>query len=74
MFFCLVMSVEQRKNSRSPRRVEPQGSDALPLSHRDFTASGVCYDVHIKRVLHTAMISNVNSVIFVDTNKRDDKF
>ena len=74
MFFCLVMSVEQKKNSESPRGIEPQGSDALLLNHRDFTASGVFYEVHIKRVLHIAMISNVNSVMFVDTNKKDGKF
>ena len=49
-------------------------SDALPLSHRDSTVSEVYYDVHMARVLHTARISNVDSVMFVDRNKRDGKF
>ena len=49
-------------------------SDALPLSHRDSTVSEVYYEVHMTRVLHTARISNVDSVMFVDRNKRDGKF
>ena len=49
-------------------------SDALPLSHRDSAVSEVYYDVHMARVLHTARISNVESVMFVDRNKRDGKF
>ena len=46
----------------------------LPLSHRDSTVSEVYYEVHMTRVLHTARISNVDSVMFVDRNKRDGKF
>ena len=49
-------------------------SDALPLSHRDSTVSEVYYEVDMTRVLHTARISNVDSVMFVDRNKRDGKF
>ena len=49
-------------------------SDALPLSHRDSTVSEVYFEVHMTRVLHTARISNVDSVMFVDGNKRDGKF
>ena len=49
-------------------------SDALPLSHIDSAVSEVYYDVHMARVLHTARISNVESVMFVDRNKRDGKF
>ena len=49
-------------------------SDALPLSHRDSTVSEVYYEVHLTSVLHTASISNVDSVMFVDRNKRDVKF
>ena len=49
-------------------------SDALPLSHRDSTVSEVYYEVHMTRVLHTAMISNVDSVMFVDRNKRESQF
>ena len=41
-------------------------SDALPLSHRDSTVSEVQYEVHMTRVLHTAWIRNVDSVIFVN--------
>ena len=47
-------------------------SDAL--SHRDSTVSGVYYEVHMTSVLHTARISSVDGVVFVDGNKRDDKF
>ena len=49
-------------------------SDALPLSHRDSTVSKVYYEVHMTRALHTARISNVNSIMFVVRNKRDGKF
>ena len=49
-------------------------SEALPLSHRDSTVSDVYYKVHVTRVLPTARISNVDSVMFVDRNKRDGKF
>ena len=49
-------------------------SDALPLSHRDPMVSEVYYEVHMTRVLHTSWISNVDSVMFVDRNKRDGEF
>ena len=49
-------------------------SDALPLSHRDSTVSEIYYEVHMTHVLHTAKISNVDSVMFVDRNKRNGKF
>ena len=39
--------------------------DTLVLSHRDFGVSEVCYEVHMPRFLHTARISNVDSVMFV---------
>ena len=45
-------------------------SDALPLSHRDSTVGEVFYEVYMTRVLHTARISNVDSVMFVDRNER----
>ena len=41
-------------------------SDALPLSHRDSMVSEVSDEVHMTRVLRTARISNVDSVIFVN--------
>ena len=43
-------------------------SDALTTSHRDSKVS----EVYMTHVLHTARISNVDSVIFVDGNKRDN--
>ena len=49
-------------------------SCALPLSHRDSTVSKVYYEVHMTHILHTARVSNVDSVMFVDRNKRDGKF
>ena len=68
-----------RKNSESPWGIEPQtfgilSSDALPLSHRDSAVSEVYYEVHMTHVLHTTRNSNVNSIVFVDRNKRDGKF
>ena len=41
-------------------------SDALQLSLRDSTVSEVYYEVHMTRVLHTARISNVDSVMFAN--------
>ena len=46
-------------------------SDALPLSHRDSTVSEVCNEVHMTRVLHTARISDVDGVMFVDGKIRE---
>ena len=40
-------------------------SDALLLSHRDSSVSKVYYEVRMTRVLHTARISNVDSVMFL---------
>ena len=60
------------RNQTSDLRISR--SDALPLSHRDSTVSEVYFEVHMTRVLHTARISNVDSVMFVDRNKRDGKF
>ena len=62
MFFRLVTSVGQRKNSESPSDLR---SDALPLSHKDSSVNGVYYEVLMTRVLHTARISNVDSVMFL---------
>ena len=60
------------RNQTSDLRISR--SDALPLSQRDSTVSEVYFEVHMTRVLHTARISNVDSVMFVDGNKRDGKF
>ena len=45
--------------------------DALTLNHRDSSVSEVYYEVHMTRVLHTARIGNVDSVMFLDRNSRD---
>ena len=46
-------------------------SDALPLSHIDFTVSKAYYQVHIVlRVLYTVRINNVNSVMFVNRQRK----
>ena len=37
-------------------------SDALPLSHSNSTVSKGCYKIHMTSILHTARISNVDSV------------
>ena len=50
------------------------GSTKTQLSHRDSTVSEVYYEVHMTRVLHTARISNIDNVMFVDRNRRDGKF
>ena len=36
------------------------------LSHKDSTMSEVYYEVYLTRILHTARISSVDSVMFVD--------
>ena len=69
--FRPVTSVGQRKKFLDPMRNRTSDlriprSDALPLSHRDSTVSEVYYEVHMTRVLHTARISNVDSVMFVN--------
>ena len=40
--------------------------NALPLSHRDSTMSEAYYKVHMTQFLHTAMSSNVDSIMFVN--------
>ena len=61
-----------KTNSECPWGIEPRtfGFCApMPLSRRDTTASEV--EVHMTRVLHTAGISNVDSVVFVDRKIRE---
>ena len=69
MFFRLVTSVGQRKilspHEESNLRPSDLRSDALPLSHKDTSMSEVYYEVLITRVLHTARINNVDSVMFL---------
>ena len=64
--FGHVTSVGQKKYSESPQGIEPQSIDALPLSHKDSMVSEVYYEVRKTRVSHTAKISNVDSVLFVN--------
>ena len=54
------------RNRTSDLRIPRSRSDTLPLSHRDSTVSEIYYEVHMTRVLHTARISNVDSVMFID--------
>ena len=67
--FRLVTSVGQRKNSESLRGIEPQTfgfrDPMLYYWATDSTVSEVYYKVHMTRILHTAKISNVDSVMFV---------
>ena len=78
MCFRLVTSVGQRNilspHEESNLRPSDLRSDVLALSHRDSSVSEVYYEVHMTRVLHTARISNVDSVMFLDRNSRDGKF
>ena len=66
------MSVVQRKNSESSWGIEPQtlGFRALMLYHRPtetLLVSEVYYEVHMMiRVLHTARMSNVYSLMFIN--------
>ena len=74
-FFVLSRAWDKEKilspHEESNLRPSDLRSDALPLSH---TVSEVYYEVHMTRVLHTARISNVDSVMFLDRNSRDGKF
>ena len=67
--FRLVTSVGQRKNSESLRGIEPQTfgfrDPMLYFWATDSTVSEVYYEVITTRILHTAKISNVDSVMFV---------
>ena len=79
MFFVLSRAWDKEKKIWVPMKNRTSDlriprSDALPLSHIDSTVSEVYYEVHMMiHVLHTARISNVDSVMFVDRNKRDGK-
>ena len=69
MFFRLVTSMGYRKilspHEESNLRPSDLCSVALPLSHKDSLVSEVYYEVLITRVLHTARIRNVDSVMFL---------
>ena len=69
MFFVLSRAWDKEKilspHEESNLRPSDLRSDALPLSHKDSSVSGVYYEVLMTRVLHTARISNVDSVMFL---------
>ena len=70
MFFIFSRAWDKEKvlSPLEESRLRPSYSALryLPLSHRDFTVSQVYYEVHMTRVIHTAKISNVYSVMFVN--------
>ena len=75
-FRCSSTEPQRLHSERGPLR---SSYDTRPmpyhaLRHRVSTMSDVYYEVHMARVLHTARISNVESVMFVDRNKRDGRF
>ena len=79
MFFCLVMSVGKRKKTWVPMRnwtsdLQILCSISVPLSHRDSMVGEVYYKVHMTCFQHTARISNVNSVKFVNRIKETISF
>ena len=70
-FFFVLLRVWERKNFWVPVRNRTSDlripcSEALPLGHRDSTVNEVYYEVQMTRVLHAAMISNVDSVMFLE--------
>ena len=79
VFFFISSRAWNKKKFRVPMRNQTSDlwiprSDALPLSHRDSAVSKVYYKVHMTHVMRTARISNVNSLMFVNENRRDGKF
>ena len=71
MFFILSWDKEKVPLRNRTSDLKIPSSDALPLSYRDSTVSEVYYEVHMIRVLHTASISNVDGVMFVDLEIRE---
>ena len=68
---CYIMS---RAWAKEKIRSTHEESNLRPSHHRDFLVSEVYYKVHMTRVQHTVGISNVDSVMSVDRNKRVGKF
>ena len=69
-FFVLSQAWDKEKipspYEESNLRPSDLCSDALPLSHKDSSVSRVSYEVLMTCILHTARISNVNSIMFFD--------
>ena len=71
MFYVLSRAWDKEKTLTPMRNWTsdlwiPSRSDALPLSHSNFTVSEVYYKVHMTCVPCTATINDVNSVMFVN--------
>ena len=70
IFFIVSWAKEKKKvwdtNRNQTSDIQFPCSDALPLSHRDSMVSEVCYKVHMTCILHTARVSNVNGIMFVN--------
>ena len=68
-FFVLSRAWDKEKilspHEESNLRRSDLRSDALPLSHKDSSVSGVYYEVLMTRGPHTARISKVDSVMFL---------
>ena len=64
--FRLVTSVGQRKILSPQKELNSRPSDSALRCDLPSTASEGYYEVHMTRVLHTARISNVDSVMFVN--------
>ena len=77
-FFVLSQAWDKEKipspYEESNLRPSDLCSDALPLSHKDSSVSRVSYEVLMTCILHTARISNVNSVMFFDRKVQMGKF
>ena len=75
VFFVLSRAWDKEKILSPHEESNLRPSDpALRCSNHwatETTVSEIYYEVHMTRVLHTARISNVDSVMFVDRNKRD---
>ena len=61
------------RNRTSDLRI-PRSDALITEPQRLHGEREVYYEVRMTRVLHIARISNVDSVLFVDRNKRDGKF
>ena len=73
--FSRVWDKEKNLSPHEESNLRPwiSHSDVLPLSHRDSTVREVYYKVHMTHILHTARISNVDSVMFINRIERDGK-
>ena len=77
-FFHVIVSMGQKKILSPHEESNPRPSDSMLLCSttepQRLHSEQVYYEVHMTHILHTARVSNVDSVMFVDRNKRDGKF